>query len=180
MADWGRKIKVKCPQCKRRVMLIVGKVNRARKMGYEIFCSRECSSEARRFYKGIEQKKEEKRLYDLEYRTKNKAILKAKKARAFQERPQWRRDYEIEYRKKNMKRHVEYCRDPEYREWKKKYDAQYRAQQEVGEYWESLMLAISINNEVKSRISKEEIAIAKGYYNKSQQRRRDYERQNCV
>lgn len=185
MANWGRKVKVKCPCCKQAVMLIVGKVNRAKKEGYKIFCSRACSSEARRLHKGDEQKKLEKRLYDMEYRTKNNSMLRAKKAQDFQNRSQARRDYEVEYRKKNMKYHVEYCRDEDYRAWKKEYDRQYRAKNLHGEFWEAYLLLLDIDNAVNTRISDYEVRVINGTINKQLQRKRAYERiislksQNC-
>lgn len=160
-------------------MLIVGKVNRAKKEGYKIFCSLACSSEARRLHKTKEQKVAEKYLYDMEYRSKNKAMLKVKKAIAFQNRPEYRKEYEKEYRKKNMKRHVEYCQDPEYKEWKKKYDSEYRAKRMFGPFWEAYLLTLNIDREVGSRMSDYEVRMANGTINKAQQRRRDYENQNC-
>ena len=80
--------------------------------------------------------KERKRLraeYDREYRKKNRAILKAKKAAYFQ------RTYDptqaaIE-RKKTMARHVEYCRRPEYKKKKFAYDRE-REAAEYGEFAE--------------------------------------------
>ena len=69
--------------------------------------------------------KAEKAVYDREYRRKNRGWLKAKQAAYFQ------RTYDpvqaaIE-RKKRMPQHVEYCRQPAYRAWKKEYDRKLRA-----------------------------------------------------
>ena len=168
--------KFKCRWCGKTGWKPNGHINRSHSIKAPLYCSVSCSGYARRNGKDKEQKKLEKRLYDMEYRKKNRAILKAKKAAAYQERPQWRREYEKEYRKKNMQRHVKYCSRPEYKEWKQKYDEQYRAKKEVGEFWEAFILAIHIDKEVKSRLGKADLAVAKGYYNKSQQRRRAYEK----
>lgn len=178
MADGGRKVKVKCPRCKRSVMLIVAKVNRAKKEGYKIFCSRACSSEDKRLHKDDEQKKLEKRLYDMEYRSKNKAMLKVKKADAFQNRSEERRKYEKVYRKKNMQRHVEYCRDPKYKEWKKKYDQEYRAKELGGEFWESYLLILQLDKELDEKMSWYDRQMDKGTLNKANQRKKEYERES--
>lgn len=101
-------------------------------------------------------------------------MLKAKHAAYYQRTHDPVKEAAI--RKARMHLHVQYCRQPWYKAWKKNYDAKYRAKAHAGEYWESFMLAIAIDKEVKSRMSKEELAVAKGYYNKSQTRRREYEK----
>ena len=71
------------------------------------------------------QKKKAKAEYDREYRKKNRAMLKAKRAAYFQ------RTYDpikaAKERKKRMAQHVEYCRQPQYRAWKREYDKKRRA-----------------------------------------------------
>ncbi len=119
------------------------------------------------------EKKEAKRLYDIEYRAKNGEILKAKKQDYF------KRTYDpvkaaIE-RKKIMPRHIEYCRRPEYKVKKQKYDEVYRAKKVYGEFWEAFLLIQNLGKEVDSRITKQEIAGINGTRNKSQTRRRNYE-----
>ena len=68
--------------------------------------------------------KKAKAEYDRKYRARNRKRLKAEKAAYFQ------RTYDpakaaVE-RKKRMSKHVEYCRQPEYKAWKKKYDKKRR------------------------------------------------------
>lgn len=127
----------------------------------------------KKFYT-FEQKKEIKRLYDIEYRKKNRELLKAKKAAWFQ------RDYDpvaaAVKRKKRMPLHVEYCRQPEYKKWKKKYDKEYRAKKMFGEFWQAFLIVMEINKEVLERASKYEMSYANGTLNKSQNRSREYER----
>lgn len=166
-----------CCFCKAKVHLPTGAVNRARSRGANLYCGRSCSGVGRRKNKTRDQKVEEKRLYDMEYRRKNKALLKAKKSAYFQQ------TYDpaaaaIE-RKKNMARHAEYCRRPEYKEWKREYDRQYRAKQDYGEFWESFIVLTDIEREVFSRMSWYEIHLENGQLNKRNQRRRDYERTFC-
>jgi len=69
--------------------------------------------------------KEAKAAYDRLYRKKNRALLKAKKAAYFQLTYDPKREA-IE-RKKKMPQHVEYCRQPWYRAYKKEYDKKRRA-----------------------------------------------------
>jgi hypothetical protein len=131
-----------------------GAVNRAREAGLRLFCGRKCSGLARRKHKTKAQKKEEKRLYDIEYRKQNLATIKAKKHAYFV------RTYDpakaaVE-RKRRAKKHVEYCRRPEYRAWKREYDRRYRAS-EYGPLADAYLLAIDLNREIKSRSTNYEI-----------------------
>ena len=71
------------------------------------------------------QKRKRKAAYDRKYRAKNRAHIKANHAEYFQ------RTYDpaeaaIE-RKKRAPAHAEYCRQPEYKLWKKDYDSERRA-----------------------------------------------------
>lgn len=121
-----------------------------------------------------EQKKEMKRLYDIEYRKKNAELLKQKKHAYFT------KTYDpveaAAKRKVRMPKHVEYCRRPEYVQWKQKYDEQYRAKKLYGEFWQAFLIVIEINKQVLQRASKYEISYSNGTLNKSQNRSRDYER----
>ena len=118
--------------------------------------------------------KEEKRLYDIEYRKRNKDILRAKKAAWFQ------RTYDpveaAKKRKARMPYHVEYCRQPEYKRWKRAYDMAYRARRQFGEFWESAIILQDLENEILSRVSRYEIGLMNETINKTQKRRREYER----
>lgn len=170
-------MKHKCNYCGKTVKQPVSAINRAIKNGLSIYCDRVCSGYGRRTNKSEAQKKEEKRLYDMLYRDKNKEMLKEKKAKYFQD------TYDpikaAKERKKNMKRHVEYCRNPEYKSYKKKYDRLYRAKKEYGEEWGEVMNALLfLDDEVKSRSTRHEIYYTNGVAIKKQQRRRDYERLN--
>lgn len=178
MKMYGRFVDIKCQWCGKIVSRTVGHVNRSRKVGAPLFCNKECSGLHRRKNKTHEQKKIEKRIYDMEYRTKNKAMLKAKKAKDFQNRSQARRDYEKEYRKQNMQRHVKYCQRSEYKEYKKKYDEEYRAKELGGEFWESYMLIVQLDKELDARMSWYDRQMNKGTLNKANQRRREYERES--
>jgi hypothetical protein len=90
--------------------------------------------------------KEAKAAYDREYRKKNRERLRVEKAAYFQ------RTYDpvkaAKERKKNMHRHVEYCRQPEYRVWKKGYDRQ-RKLSGFGGFAEAFELLEALRKEIK-------------------------------
>lgn len=95
--------------------------------------------------------KEKKRLYDIEYRRKNKEKLKRIK-KAYYEKNK----AEI-YEKKRSRvdddfraRHAAYCRQPEYAERKRKYDRVHRALKKCGEFWESDLIVAEILKECRS------------------------------
>lgn len=138
-------------------------------MGWLIFCSRRCSGLSRRTWVPKKQKKADKRLYDMEYRRKNRAALKAKK-HAYYKRT---RDPEKEraIRKARMHLHVEYCRQPEYRVKKQAYDQQ-RRDSAYGPFAEAARLAINLNREIKGRMTRHEIYSQNETLNKKQARSR--------
>lgn len=115
------------------------------------------------------ERKEKKRLYDLEYRVKNLAAIKAKKAAAYALNPN--REKERKYRKKNMHKHVEYCRSPEYKAYKTEYDRKKRFE-EYGPFAEAAMVLESLEKEISTQASRYEIYIANGRFKRSAQRRR--------
>lgn len=169
-------MKIKCELlgCGRSRDLPTGHVNRSRQQGNRLFCSRACAGLARRAPpKTKAQKVVEKRLYDMEYREKNRAMLRVKKAERFQ------RTYDPEKaaieRKKNMARHVAYCQRTEYRAWKQEYDKRYRATAEYGQFAEAFMLLLDLEREIDSRADFYELAIQKNTVNKTQKRKREYE-----
>lgn len=164
-------MKIVCAHCRKTADKPAGAIKRARDAGLRVFCGRRCAGLARRKHKTKAQLVEEKRLYDAEYRKKNRALLKAKKAEYFQ------RTYDpakarVE-RKKNMARHVEYCRRPEYRVWKKGYDRRYRSNRLYGPFADAAMLAVDLKREIMSRSTDYEIRKANGTLNKTQARRRE-------
>ncbi len=164
-----------CPQCKTSVEKAAGVVNRARAIGSPIYCGRVCAGLARRQPpKSDEQKRREKASYDTEYRLKNKAILKAKKAAAYKANPN--RERERTYRQANMHRHVEYCRRPDYRQKKVLYDQQRRAKIFYGPFAQSFLTLLELENEIASRASRNEIYRQNGTQCKSVKRKREYDK----
>lgn len=163
-----------CAHCTKLTDRPTGHVNRARAQGRKLFCSRECFGLDRRQWKSVEQRKEEKRLYDAEYRLRDVEALKARKAEYYQRTKDPVK--EAAKRKERMPLHVEYCRRPEYRAKKKIYDRKYRAEKHYGELADCFLLVMEIRDECLSRMTDYEIRLEKGTLNKSLQRKRDYER----
>jgi len=91
-------------------------------------------------------KKELKRLYDIEYRRKNKKKIEEKKRAYYQ--TEAGKATAKRNRVKMMPRHVEYCRNSEYKKYKHKYDVIHLAKTRYGEYWECMILVEKIHKEI--------------------------------
>lgn len=115
-----------------------------------------------------------KAAYDREYRKRDPLSLKEKKRSYFQ------RTYDpvraaVE-RKKRMPAHVEYCRKPTYVEKKSQYDQKRRATLQYGPYADAFLTLIELEKEIAERATNYEIRQVNGTLNKTQERRRSYER----
>lgn len=165
---------IACGYCNKLAEKCTGEVNRAKKSSSPIYCNRICAGLGRRTNKTKEQKKLEKREYDKEYREKNF------EARAVQKAAYHKLTYDPvkqrEYNQRRMPFHIEYCRRPEYRESKKAYDRIYNAKRDYGEFWEHQLLILDIEKEALSKQSRYEIMLEKGVLNKSNKRKRAYEK----
>jgi hypothetical protein len=89
--------------------------------------------------------------YDKNRRTEKADEIKAKKKAAYAIWGPQHRDLEREKRKDRMPLHIEYCRQPEYKEWKRKYDRKLRVS-EYGEYAECYELLEQLVKEVKHQM----------------------------
>lgn len=135
-----------------------------------MYCDRACAGVARRKEQTAEEKRAAKAEYDARRRVeKAEEIRAAKRARhlATYDPAKAR-----EHRKSRMAAHVEYCRRPEYRQWKKQYDRKYRCQREYGPFWEAATLLLDVQEEVHARATDYEIRTQNGTLNKALQRRR--------
>lgn len=162
-------MKYRCAHCGKVADKAAGHVNRARERGLKLYCNRECSGLGRRTGKTKAQRVEEKRLYDIAYRAKNLESIKEKKKAYFQRT--YDRKAAAEYRKQRMHLHVEYCRRPEYKAWKREYDRKYRAN-EFGAFAEAYLLTMDLNREIKERTTRHEVKYQNGATNKAQRRKR--------
>ncbi len=166
-----------CANCNRPSWKHSGSVNRSKRIGTPLYCGATCAGIARRQGKSIAQRKAEKAVYDTAYRETNFARLKSEKAA-------WlKRTYDAEKNKVRVKlrmpQHLEYCRRPEYREQKSRYDRAYRMQKHYGQWWQASMILLDLQAEIASRITRYEIAQQNGLLNKSTNRRREYDRTHC-
>lgn len=157
---------IQCHWCGKDIEKKTGHINRAKKMGLNLFCGRVCFGLNRRTTQ--EDKIEKKRLYDIEYRAKNDAIRRVQQ-KAYNESPAGRA-MQKRNREKFKESHLEYCRTEQYRKWKKAYDEKYHAKYNYGEFWEAALVVKEI--EVVIEPEKLEVKIQKGTYNKSQKRKR--------
>lgn len=161
---------IQCNYCGKSVEKETGHVNRAKKLGNGLYCNQRCSGAAKRHGKTIEQLKEEKRLYDIEYRKKNGEYRKQQMIK-YNSSPAGRA-MQKRNREKFKESHLEYCRTPEYRKWKREYDKKHRSKKEYGEFWESAILLNEIETIIDNRQTKQELQLI----NKSQKRKRAYEK----
>jgi hypothetical protein len=161
-------MKAICPCCKTEFSSPPSRFNRATKIGAPVYCSKKCSGISRRSSLTKAEKIVLKKIYDKNYRTKNKAILKQKKHVHF------KKTYDPVkaslVRKERMPIHVEYCRQPKYKDYKKEYDKKYRAA-EFGDFSESHILLVELSKEILQRMHRYEIAKANGTINKKHNRR---------
>ena len=162
-------MKYHCAYCGKTANKPKGHVNRARKDGLNLYCNLRCSGLGRRLGKTKTQKREEKRLYDIEYR-KTSPTLKDRR-RAFHLRTYDPVKAAI-VQKKRSKQHVEYCRQPWYKKWKSAYDRRRRAG-EFGAFADAHTLTLELNREIKRRFNREEIKYENGRTNLSQRRERE-------
>jgi hypothetical protein len=117
--------------------------------------------------------KEEKRLYDIEYRRKNKERIKERQKK-YNESPAGRATQKRQ-REKRKKYHADYIKSDRYRKWKKEYDKNYRSRKEYGEFWECFIILIQIYKLIPNREVKQQLSLN----NKSIKRKRNYEKLKC-
>jgi hypothetical protein len=165
---------MKCAHCGVEFHAKQNYVNRAQREGRRMFCSRVCFGLDRRLVNPPTEaeRKEAKRLYDAARRAERHAEICAKKRDHYYANRDRILAEQTAYRKAHMQRHVEYCRQPEYKAWKSEYDRQYRAHRDYGEFADAFLLLTNIEREVDSRATRYEIYQANGTLNKSQTRRR--------
>ena len=148
-----------CSHCGTKGDRLAGHINRARKIGASLYCNRECAGLGRRKPpKSRAQKIAEKAAYDRKYRARNIERLKAEKRAYFQ------RTYDpakaaVE-RKKRMPRHVEYCRQPEYRAKKHIYDVRRYHEKAYGPLADASLLLKDLVSNINKRMTDYEVRSA--------------------
>lgn len=93
--------------------------------------------------------KAQKAVYDKKYRARNKERIATRKAAYFQ------RTYDpvkaAKERKKRMPYHVQYCRQPWYKKWKREYDRERRSKR-FGAFAEAHKVLLMLRKEVKKQM----------------------------
>jgi hypothetical protein len=145
----GRIVNVKCARCHKRFAKSVSAYNRAKKINSPLYCSQKCFGLSRKL--PVKEKKRLKAEYDKNRRTEKSEALKAQKKEAYAIWGPKHRDKERETRKKNMPKHIEYCRQPEYKKKKQRYDREVRVAQ-YGDFYESYELLEELVKEIKSQM----------------------------
>ena len=163
-------MKAVCKHCGIEFEKSVGHLNRANKEGRPVFCTMEHFRLSRRIERSDEEKKAIKAAYDKVYHKTEKRKASARKynatpaGRAMQKRQ----------RDKNKQSHLEYCRTPEYRARKVKYDQEHRSKKLYGEFWESAILLEEIDKHITAVADKHNLRIINGTFNKSIRRKRQW------
>lgn len=168
-------IEMTCPQCRRIFETRTAHVNRAAKIGAPLYCGRVCAGLARRLKNPPtdEERRAAKSAYDAKRRNgPQRAEILAKKMQHYYENHDRIKAEHAVYRAAHMDRHVEYCRQPEYRAKKSDYDRKRRAEIQFGDFSEAALLLSDIEREISERATKYEIYLTNGTINKALRRRR--------
>lgn len=172
------KIKFQCNYCGKTSEKHSGHINRSRSIGAPVYCNRTCAGLGRRTNETPEEKIEQKKWYDLFIRVS--MTDDERDLNAFQDMVYFQLDYAQnpdkyrEERQRRMPSHVEYCRQPEYKEYKKGYDEQYRAKKDYGEFWECAIVLKNLDNEIDYRESKRQNKL---YHKSTTKRKRAWQKQ---
>lgn len=168
-------MKATCPHCLNPFEAKTAHVNRAVKIGAPLYCGKVCAGLARRLKNPPtdEQRRAAKAAYDAKRRNgpKRDQILAEKREHYYANHERISAQL-AEYRAAHMDRHVEYCRQPEYRAKKSVYDRRRRAEIDFGDFSEAALLLADVEREITERASRYEIYLTNGTINKAQQRRR--------
>lgn len=166
------KVKFKCNYCGKSSEKHSGHINRSRSIGAPVYCGRVCAGLGRRTNETEEEKKIYKQWYDLFIRasmTDDERDLRSLQALVL-----FHLDYRAnpdkykEERQRRMPAHIEYCRQPKYKEYKKGYDESYHAKKNYGGYWEAAIALKNLENEVDGRLAFKENKL----YNKNTKTRK--------
>lgn len=166
---------IACARCGRQKVKRTGCVNRARAAGSKLYCGRRCSGMARRIERSIADKKSAKAAYDRGYRARDPQRRRADKAAYYQRtrdpvKERARRQARLQEHRAYI---TAYNADPANKAAKAEYDRDFRAA-EYGEFAEAHKLLVQLEREIRSRATKYERAVARGYYQRcAQQRKRN-------
>ena len=160
-----------CHHCGKESEKYTGHVNRALKMGNNIYCTRVCAGLGRRVERSEEEKKRIKSEYDKQRTDKHELWYLL--YRAFEFRVDYEENPE-KYKKERERKyeaHLKYLQTDKYKAWKKKYDEKFRARKEFGIYWECAILLKQLEEQLL-KIRPDGIKFQMGITNKTQKRKR--------
>jgi len=171
-------INFNCAYCGKEGVKHISKYHWSIKEGLNQYCNRKCAGLGRRTNETEEEKKVYKQWYDLfirASRTEDEYILYT-----LQKLVLFHLDYRVnpekykKHRQRRMPAHIEYCRQPKYKEYKKAYDEQYRAKKDYGEFWEAAIALKNLDKEIDYRESKRQNKL---YHKSSTKRKRAWQKQ---
>lgn len=175
---------IECTYCKSKVKKEAGAINRAIRDGKKMYCNRKCAGLSKRKNKSDKVKREDKRLYDIDYRKKNRERIKRNKANWFKstydpvKAAEKRRVDKANNPERELARR-KYMASDKYKRAKKVYDRTYKSINRYGHQWGPChVLALDIRDECLQQASDIEIRLAAKTLNKSQNRKRHYEKLN--
>jgi hypothetical protein len=160
-----------CGHCGKKFEILTGHYNRAVKRGLKVYCSRKHAGLGRRVYQTDEDKKLQKFWYDQIYRLANIERIKKLKKEYFDKDYSANPDKYKKERQRRAKEHAEYCRQPEYRKYKKGYDRKHRANKVAGPMADAYLVLLDLQKEIDIRAAKSQ----NGIINKSKKRKRQWQ-----
>ncbi len=163
-----------CGETRRRH---TGDVNRARRQGLKLFCSRECYT-AYRTTSTPTERQARKADYDRAYREENGEAIRAKKRADYlanhdarlAAQAELRADPEYRARMRAYQREHTAC--PEWRAHKRAYDRRYRAAKRYGEFADAHVALMELGDELSSRATPYERRTARGCTHKAIERQK--------
>lgn len=126
----------------------------------------------RRVWKSKADLREEKRLYDIEYRKKHRRKLRKKKKEWFAKHYSENPELYKEKRKRKKKYQSRYIQTPEYKRYKQGYDEKYRAKKVYGVFAESFLII----KKIEKIVDKKQSRFDRDCHNKTQKRKRLWKR----
>jgi hypothetical protein len=144
------------------------------------FCGKDCFGVSRRKNLTDAERKELKRLYDIEYRKNDRERRLRKKREQYHKNrervlAEMRQRRQTAKYKRRMRRYLKRYWSPDKKEEKKDYDRKFRAMKKFGPLWESHYLTVLLNEEVKKRMTNYEIRLRNNTLNKALKRGRHAE-----
>ena len=196
---------ITCPQCGAERLKENAEINRAARKGVPLYCGRACANVGRRTRFDAEgnhlspsewakraDAKAAKAEYDRERRARLGEALRKEKRDAYYRNHEENLRKQAIVREQRRQRHAENPEEgeayravmkalrerPEWKRHKRDYDRRYRAKRMYGDFGGAHVALMELSDEINARTTFTERAISKGTLNKSQQRRREWEKDN--